>query len=143
MSQIQGLGLKLNPNIDVREPTNFGKFLRLEAESSMILTDSGTSQEESFLLRKPCLVLRDATERPETMLSRGGNATLWEGDQNFVENNISTINGLFSQDFTNMDTSIYGNGDASKNIVNAINRYMNRNYSDYGTRRYVVKRWEL
>ena len=35
--------------------------------SKLILTDSGGLQEESCTLKRPCVTLRNATERPETI----------------------------------------------------------------------------
>jgi UDP-N-acetylglucosamine 2-epimerase (non-hydrolysing) len=37
------------------------------AQSFLILTDSGGIQEEAPYLKKPVLVLRDVTDRPETV----------------------------------------------------------------------------
>ena len=37
----------------------------------MTFTDSGTVQEESSILKKPCLIIREYTERPETIVAGG------------------------------------------------------------------------
>jgi len=60
------LGLKPQ-NIKLIEPTDFLGFLQLESNAKLILTDSGGVQEESCILRVPCVTLRDNTERPETI----------------------------------------------------------------------------
>ena len=39
----------------------------LEKNCSLIFTDSGTVQEEASILMKPCIVLREKTERNETV----------------------------------------------------------------------------
>ena len=37
----------------------------------MTITDSGTVQEESNIFKKPCLIIREYTERPETIHAGG------------------------------------------------------------------------
>jgi len=53
--------------IIVTEPLGFLEFLKLEKEARLIVTDSGTVQEEALILGVPCLVTRRSTERPETI----------------------------------------------------------------------------
>jgi len=53
--------------ITVTEPLGFVEFLKLEKEARVIVTDSGTVQEEALILGVPCLVIRRSTERPETI----------------------------------------------------------------------------
>lgn len=54
-------------NIRLIEPLGYVDFIRLMAESTIVLTDSGGIQEEAPGLGKPVLVLRDTTERPEAV----------------------------------------------------------------------------
>jgi UDP-N-acetylglucosamine 2-epimerase (non-hydrolysing) len=58
--------------ITVIDPVGFMEFLQLEAGAAMVLTDSGGVQEETCILKVPCVTLRDNTERPET-IQVGGN----------------------------------------------------------------------
>jgi UDP-N-acetylglucosamine 2-epimerase (non-hydrolysing) len=51
----------------VCEPFGLFDFLTLEKYARCILTDSGTVQEEAAIFKKPCVTLRDTTERPETI----------------------------------------------------------------------------
>ncbi|MGC0775951.1 MAG: UDP-N-acetylglucosamine 2-epimerase (non-hydrolyzing), partial [Candidatus Acidiferrum sp.] len=53
--------------VTVTEPLGFIEFLKLEKEARVIVTDSGTVQEEALILGVPCLVTRRSTERPETI----------------------------------------------------------------------------
>lgn len=48
-------------------PTGFLEFLILEANARLVLTDSGGVQEETCILKVPCVTLRENTERPETV----------------------------------------------------------------------------
>jgi len=54
------------------EPLGYLEFLRLTSEARLVLTDSGGIQEETTILRVPCLTLRENTERPVT-IERGSN----------------------------------------------------------------------
>lgn len=54
-------------NVRVVEPLPYGEFVHLLARSHLIVTDSGGIQEEAPTLRKPVVVLRPATERPEAV----------------------------------------------------------------------------
>jgi UDP-N-acetylglucosamine 2-epimerase (non-hydrolysing) len=49
------------------EPLGYLDFLRLMAEARLVLTDSGGIQEETTILKVPCLTLREGTERPVTV----------------------------------------------------------------------------
>jgi UDP-N-acetylglucosamine 2-epimerase (non-hydrolysing) len=51
--------------IEIIEPLDVFDFHNFAAKSHIILTDSGGVQEEAPSLKKPVLVLRDTTERPE------------------------------------------------------------------------------
>ena len=53
--------------IRIIEPVGYLEFLQLEANSKLNITDSGGVQEESCILKVPCVTLRDNTERPETL----------------------------------------------------------------------------
>jgi UDP-N-acetylglucosamine 2-epimerase (non-hydrolysing) len=57
--------------IHLIEPVDYLSFVHLMTRSDFILTDSGGVQEEAATLGKPVLLLRDTTERPESV--RGGN----------------------------------------------------------------------
>jgi UDP-N-acetylglucosamine 2-epimerase (non-hydrolysing) len=64
-----GIEPRDDPDAPVRWLAPFGlaDFLRLERDAALVLTDSGTVQEEACLLGVPCVTLRRSTERPETV----------------------------------------------------------------------------
>ncbi len=49
------------------KPLGFLDFMNLEQNAKLIVTDSGTVQEEALIMGVPCLVIRRSTERPETI----------------------------------------------------------------------------
>jgi UDP-N-acetylglucosamine 2-epimerase (non-hydrolysing) len=53
--------------VEVVNPLDYLSFLQLENNAKLVLTDSGGVQEETCILRVPCVTLRDNTERPETL----------------------------------------------------------------------------
>jgi UDP-N-acetylglucosamine 2-epimerase (non-hydrolysing) len=57
------------PRIHVVDPLGYIEFMSLVRGAAAIVTDSGGVQEETTLLRVPCLTLRPNTERPITITS--------------------------------------------------------------------------
>lgn len=56
-------------NVAIKEPLSYYKSLVLWAGAKLIVTDSGGLQPETCFLTKPCLVLREETERLFTLRS--------------------------------------------------------------------------
>lgn len=54
-------------NVHLLAPAPYSEFVWLMDRSTLILTDSGGVQEEAPSLKKPILVMRDTTERPEAL----------------------------------------------------------------------------
>jgi UDP-N-acetylglucosamine 2-epimerase (non-hydrolysing) len=72
-TRIESAGASFDPErLLLVEPLGYLDFLKLVADSSLVLTDSGGVQEETTVLGIPCITLRDNTERPIT-ISEGTN----------------------------------------------------------------------
>ena len=71
---LKKFNIKLDDRVLLIKPLGFFDFVRLEKDCLLTLTDSGTVQEESAILKKPCLIIREYTERLETI--KAGGATL-------------------------------------------------------------------
>jgi len=67
MKRINEFGLQTPKGVRLIEPLGFLEFLLLEANAKLVLTDSGGVQEETCILKVPCVTLRNNTERPETL----------------------------------------------------------------------------
>lgn len=92
----------------------------------MVMTDSGGLQEEAPHLGKPVLVLRGVTERPEAV--EAGTVKLVGTDKEMIireANNLINDEAYYAQ--MSKATNPYGDGNASKRIVNAILKYYGKN----------------
>ncbi|AKB76256.1 UDP-N-acetylglucosamine 2-epimerase [Methanosarcina lacustris Z-7289] len=67
VKMIGEFGFEVPEGTRLIEPLGYLEFLQLESGARLILTDSGGVQEESCILKVPCVTLRDNTERPETV----------------------------------------------------------------------------
>jgi UDP-N-acetylglucosamine 2-epimerase (non-hydrolysing) len=65
--QLQMFGLDVG-KVRLIEPLDYLTFLLLESQAKLVLTDSGGVQEETCVLKIPCVTLRYNTERPETLM---------------------------------------------------------------------------
>lgn len=108
-------------NLFICNPLDYISFVFLMEKSYLLVTDSGGIQEEAPSLRKPILVARQKTERPEGVAA--GCAKLLPQDQ---EGMVKAINSLLEQPdaYEKMQkasaTNPYGDGKASKKILDAI-----------------------
>lgn len=53
--------------ISIIEPVSYIRMLAMIKDCSCVITDSGGVQKEAFLLKSPCITVRDTTEWPETV----------------------------------------------------------------------------
>jgi UDP-N-acetylglucosamine 2-epimerase (non-hydrolysing) len=105
--------------IHLIEPMPYGPFVRLLADATLVVTDSGGIQEEAPSLGKPVLVLRNETERPEAI--DAGTVRLVGTDRERITLEVSR---LLSDDdaYSRMASAVnpYGDGRAAERIVEAI-----------------------
>jgi UDP-N-acetylglucosamine 2-epimerase (non-hydrolysing) len=64
--RVAEFGLSMN-GVRTMPPQGYLDFLNLMSTATIVLTDSGGLQEETTILRVPCLTLRHNTERPVTI----------------------------------------------------------------------------
>lgn len=113
MLKEQGLYNKLESSVKLIEPVGFLDFIKLMSHAKMILTDSGGIQKEAYILKIPCITLRENTEWVETI--EDGWNILVGSDKNKI---IQMVNELKPSLKAHGDR--FGNGDASKKVVSII-----------------------
>ena len=80
------------PNLQLIDPLGYLDFLKLMASARLVLTDSGGIQEETTILKVPCLTLRKNTERPITV-EIGSNQVVGTKTENIISAYKKIING--------------------------------------------------
>lgn len=111
--------LRNNPQILLIEPVSFLDMIHLEKHATIILTDSGGVQKETFFFSKPCVILREETEWTEIVQS--GAAVTAGSDEERI---LSAYNQLKDKPVNPM--ALYGNGHAAEQMVEAIASFCSR-----------------
>ena len=113
MQKIEGFGFKFHGGIKTIEPLDFISFLFFEANAALVLTDSGGVQEETCILKVPCVTLRENTERPQTV-DVGANAVSGIRSEEIVKASINMIHRK------RIWKNPFGDGKASDRIINIL-----------------------
>ena len=82
---------QIGPNARVLGMQNYLNFGALLRSAKLVLTDGGSIQEECAYLNKPCLILRNKTERPDGL---GQNAMLWGFEDSAAEEFLAQADSL-------------------------------------------------
>jgi UDP-N-acetylglucosamine 2-epimerase len=99
-------------DIQIIEPLPYLDMLRLVSTASVVITDSGGLQKESYLAHVPCVVLRDETEHTE--LVRDGWSILTGADRDKI---IQATEHMLYAPRSPYDESLYGDGHVAEKIV--------------------------
>ncbi len=105
-------------NLLMTEPLDYFDYIKLLADSSVVLTDSGGVCEEATYLEKPMLILSEKTQRPEPI--EAGVAYLTDLDGKAVSDALDKIKKSDLGKSSKKARYAYGSGDASDRIADLI-----------------------
>jgi len=122
--------LSSHERIKVIPPPDYIRFVALMNKSFFIITDSGGIQEEAPSLKKPALVARNVTERPEAV--ECGAAILVGTDREKIVKEASRLLEI-PDHYRSMivEKSPFGDGHASERIADLIEIILTRRANEH------------
>jgi UDP-N-acetylglucosamine 2-epimerase (non-hydrolysing) len=102
--------LSRSKKIIVTEPLGYWDFQKLERNAKKIVTDSGGVVKEAYYFKKPCITMRQCSEWIETQQDG------WNTCVNIISK-TSLAKAIKTFRPTKPQTEVFGNGTASKVIV--------------------------
>jgi UDP-N-acetylglucosamine 2-epimerase (non-hydrolysing) len=115
--RVEEFGLNLD-GIRTSDPLGYLEFLNLLSNAGVVLTDSGGLQEETTILRVPCLTLRHNTERPVT-IDHGTNIMVGPDKARI----LSAFEGILNGDWKPSGPPELWDGHAAERIVSVIEHF--------------------
>jgi UDP-N-acetylglucosamine 2-epimerase (non-hydrolysing) len=109
-------------NIHIIDPLPYLSFIALMQRANLILTDSGGLQEEGIGLKKPVMVMRNCTERPEGITAKM--AVMVGTDFDSIVDHVSDFLNLGEDCFFSYGDNPYGDGQASGRIVSICKKFI-------------------
>mgnify|MGYP001160571921 CR=1 FL=1 len=111
--RLYGLYEKLKYSVILTQPLGFFEFIHLMSHAKIVLTDSGGIQKEAYVLKVPCITLRENTEWVET-IEDGWNVLVGTNKSKIIEM-VRHFNSSL-----NTHSNRFGNGNASRIIASKL-----------------------
>ncbi len=113
--RLEEFKIKINNGIKIIEPIGYLEFLQLLHNAQLTITDSGGIQEESSILKIPCVTIRENTERHET-LAIGSNKLAGTDPETILQKTLEMMASKRNW------TTPYGDGRAAEKIIDIITK---------------------
>jgi UDP-N-acetylglucosamine 2-epimerase (non-hydrolysing) len=121
LNKIFEKNIKFNSNIKIMKPLGFNDYIKLQINSKIVLSDSGTISEESSILKFKALNIRDVHERPEAMEEASVIMTGMSNERIFQ--GIRILEGTSNQTTCNVKDYTYDN--VSEKVLRILVSYTN------------------
>jgi UDP-N-acetylglucosamine 2-epimerase (non-hydrolysing) len=123
--------LNSGERIHLVPPQNYLEMLSLLDACTLVLTDSGGVQEEAPTLGKPVLVLRNVTDRPET-IAAGSARLVGTATVGIVAAARELLDNPEAMTAMANRSSLFGDGHASERIVAACKTFLDARLNQHG-----------
>ena len=107
--------IKIPKGVELINPLGFFDFTNLERNSFCVFTDSGTVPEEMLYFKKPCVTIRETTERPE-IIEAGSNILSGLEPDNILRATESITSGTPNWKWN----EALGDGKTSRKVINIL-----------------------
>ena len=107
------------PNVKLTKPLNYLELIKEISECLLVWSDSGGIQEECPSFKKPVLILRDVTERPEVLLS-GFGVLMGTNVDKIVSKTLELIEDKSAYERMISGEDPFGDGTASEKILTIV-----------------------
>lgn len=104
-------------NLCMIDPLGYIDFIKLVKESGFVLTDSGGIQEETTVLKVPCLTMRENTERPVTV-KVGSNILVGREKQKIID----SVDAILKSKWKKGKIPELWDGEAAIRIINILSK---------------------
>lgn len=120
-ARLAGENIEIASAVHLTDPLPYLTFIGLMAKARLVLTDSGGIQEETTVLKVPCLTLRWNTERPVT-IKRGTNRLVGTDPQKIT----GSVKAILAGKWRNGDRPPLWDGRAGERIADTIESWAGR-----------------
>jgi UDP-N-acetylglucosamine 2-epimerase (non-hydrolysing) len=116
--------LDKNERVHYTEPLDYPEFINMMRISTFIMSDSGGIQEEATALKKPLLILRELSERPEA-INEGTGIIVGTDMQKIVSSASQLLDDPeWLASFSQKTECPFGDGKAANKIVKIVCKYL-------------------
>jgi len=125
------------PNVYLIPPQDYRVFIWLLMKAELVITDSGGVQEEAEVLGKPLFIMRDISDRPESLVRASTRLVGTAASDLILQLNeffeLRKTSAVTEAGTESVWSGIFGDGQAAQRIVNVIKHKYVKDVTDDNT----------